>query len=280
MSNTLYMVFGPNFKEVEKIAKKIEKENPEDVVIYKNRFDVHLRKERIKYYKSYKKANYKVKAILVHEPFEKLSKTYHNKDVDKLKKHYLKIQPPMINSDCDEIEIIASDYFDYLAEIFSSSMREAHNSPYHQETVEEHIKMVNKLTEEIVDSDSLKDWSKTEKNNLITLAHFHDYGKSIARRPKEIKNEKGQRFLEKFGSYDTFIGHENIGAIYYLIRVKDKLTKSNQDIAESIFFHMRKDGMSDKVIRRYNINSNVIKLLNEFNRIDSEARIVFDKELL
>lgn len=240
------------------------------------------RKRRLNLYNHIKswdtKNNYEVVIDVLHKPYDQIIQQNNQRHglervpESKILEMYRSLQIPRIGLDCDSFTINAPDISEYQAEI-NHRIDEAHNSPYHDETLREHIQMT---------IDGAKASSNEHKDELIEIATHHDLGKAICRQPKSTNNIASRYVASIYGEHDNYMKHENVGAVYYLIRNKDNLTPHTLDIAEVIQYHMQAhNGFSQKVINNYHITDKVLHLATEFAEIDSQSRVfkpeIFDK---
>lgn len=161
----------------------------------------------------------------------------------KVKQMYKALQVPRISVDCDKIEKAYGDNFNEFKQEFADDVK--HDSPYHKETVREHINMCI----ENARTDRLKE-----------IAKYHDLGKFIC---KEFVSDNRA----------TFKNHEFVSAMYYLAKINVD-NQEQLDNMEVIYRHMNAHNeITDKMIKKYKLN-NIIDLINEFKRIDDGSRIV------
>ena len=240
------------------------------------------RKRRMNIYNHIKswdtKGQYEVVIDVLHKPYDQIIEQNSQRQgrefvpESKILEMYRSLQIPRIGLDCDSFTINAPDISEYRAEI-NHRINEPHNSPYHDESLREHIQMT---------IDGAKASQSEYKDDLVEIATHHDLGKAICRQPKSTNNIASRYIASIYGEHDNYTKHENVGAVYYLIRNKDNLTQHTLDIAEAIQYHMQAhNGFSQKVINNYHINDTVLTLATEFAKIDSQSRVfksdIFDK---
>lgn len=261
----------------------------------------HLsRNERIKMYKHIKdidKAQF-VNVIILHQPaqmlyrklletsynpgsdnvFERLNYYFGNEnvitdsinDMKTIKSEYMQYTPPREEVDCDTFNIIAPA-FRYYKQEFEKGIDESHNSPYHQETIREHINMTIDMANQY-----------PEYPELPEIAAYHDLGKVVCRSRQTKKTLANMFFADYNGNqFDCFHNHENVSAMYYLIKNKNNLTSKVLDNAEIIYQHMHaKDGFKSKYIRKHKLTPHIVEMATFFNEnCDTKAKVVDTKIL-
>lgn len=191
-------------------------------------------------------------------------------DMKVIKSEYTQYTLPRKGVDCDTFNVVAPSFKFYKHE-FEDGIDSPHNSPYHKETIREHINMT---------IDAAKQYP--EYPELPEIAAFHDLGKTISR-TKVRKKTFANLFFNGVngGHFDNFINHENVSAMYYLIKNKNSLTQKVLDNAEVIYQHMHaKDGFKSKYIRKHNLTPHIVELATFFNEnCDTKARVVDAKVL-
>lgn len=212
-----------------------------------------------------------VTVVLIHKPLEQILKQNEERNkVDNeysipnyvVENYYKNIQPPRLEVDCDSI-IIESPSFDEYKKEYESELETPHCSPYHQETISEHIQLV--------------------VNNVPTylkeVAEFHDLGKPICR-IEDTKKTLASRYIRSlYTNFYHYNQHENVSAIYYLIANKDNLTDKVLYNTEIIYQHMKMfNGISEKVKRLNKLTEDLLKDLELFNKADKAGKIV-DEEV-
>lgn len=235
------------------------------------------RKTRTHYYNQIKQWNKDVEVVadVLHKPLKTIlaqnAQRHGDKfvPVDVVDRMYKSMTIPSIGLDCDEITVTAPDWVEYRAEI-SHRLDEAHNSPYHAESLREHILMTVEYA---------KQSEHPERDTLVEIAKHHDLGKAVCRSAKATNNMASRYIHSVYGEHDRYMLHENVGAVYYLVKNKNNLTPEVLDVAESIQQHMQAhDGFSQKVIQRNKLTPRVLELAEEFAKIDSQSR-EFDQDI-
>ena len=103
---------------------------------------------------------------------------------------YLSVQIPRTGVDCDTFTLQTPDFSAYLPEINHSYLA-PHNSPYHVESIAEHVALtVHNARKE------------TTRPALVDIAAFHDLGKSVARTPQDYPDHH-QRISHPFTGATT-----------------------------------------------------------------------------
>lgn len=191
-------------------------------------------------------------------------------DMKVIKSEYTQYAPAREGVDCDTFNVVAPNFKFYKYE-FEDGIDNSHNSPYHKETIREHINMT---------IDAAKQYP--EYPELPEIAAFHDLGKTISRSTVHKKTFANLFFNNvNGGQFDHFINHENVSAMYYLIKNKHSLTQKVLDNAEVIYQHMHaKTGFKSKYIRKHNLSPRIVELATFFNEnCDTKARVVDEKVL-
>lgn len=191
-------------------------------------------------------------------------------DMKAIKSEYTQYAPAREGVDCDTFNVVAPNFKFYKYE-FEDGIDESHNSPYHKETIREHINMT---------IDAAKQYP--EYPELPEIAAFHDLGKTISRTTVHKKTFANVFFKGvNGGHFDNFINHENVSAMYYLIKNKHSLTQKVLDNVEVIYQHMHaKTGFKSKYIRKHNLSPRIVELATFFNEnCDTKARVVDEKVL-
>ena len=255
------------------------------------------RKKRINLYRYLKALGYLVEINIVIEPLSVILKQNKMRKrrvpVSVIKKMYASMQPPRVGIDCDIFNIInrypmlSKDLYMAQVDLFlsmkvkgisgliedyiSSEWKEelvnivkSHDTPYHLESIDEHINMCFINAE-----DFLKNTSLNYHAAIYLTTILHDLGKSVT----------------KNGGH--YFGHENVSSIYALLLLSEvyniKTITKNMDtiitvVVEVILSHMMAhQGISDKVIKRHKLNDTELKLIELFKNIDQVSRVVDGK---
>lgn len=236
------------------------------------------RKRRTELYNQFKSNGFIVEMHLILEPqelalfqnrrrvFEKVVPDYVITD------KYKYMAAPKIGVDCDSYQIISQSTFlkeptdfkkfvtfakthgilktvrkyisaAYLPEF--SKLGDAHDTPYHLESISEHIDMCI---------------SNSNDDTMLITSIFHDLGKAMA----------------KIGGH--YKGHETISSIYAL-RFFDEIKNvpldvNAADVIEIILHHMLAHrGISEKIIERNKLTPELLLLIESFKIIDEKSRI-------
>ena len=114
------------------------------------------RKQRAGLYKQIKKTaelnDYEIEVVLLHKPLEQIKEQNNERTGfarvpdDVVERMYKALQAPRIGVDCDSFRVVAPDFSEYMDEI-NHRVDEPHNSPYHAESLQEHMDMVNRSAE-------------------------------------------------------------------------------------------------------------------------------------
>lgn len=247
--------------------------------IYFDATNISRRNGRMKFYNRYKKLahdnGYEIQVDLLHKPLQEIKDQNNERTGDKrvpeyvLDRMYRGLQTPVPGLDCDNLVIEAPDISTYASEI-NHRIDEPHNSPYHAETLREHMEMVNQAA---IESKS------PHQKKLAELAIHHDLGKAVCRQKNQADNLAVRYINGVYGEHDRYMGHENVGAIYYLIKNQHNLTPEVFQMAIMIEYHMMAhDKISEKLIKIDGVTDEMLEILSEFADIDSKAR-VFDSEI-
>jgi predicted kinase len=210
----------------------------------------------------------RVVVVLVHMPLADILKRPNGVSASHVRGEYLGLQIPRVGVDCDVFTLQAPDFSAYLPEI-NQSYLVAHNSPYHVESIAEHVALtVHNARKE------------TARPALVDIAAFHDLGKSVARTPQDTSRRSSAYIASIYGSHDQYAGHENVSAVYWMIAHKDCLDSHALFVAEAIVHHMQAHrGFTDKYIKRHHLDTELLETARAFARIDSKSKIL-DKDIM
>ena len=216
------------------------------------------------------KTGYDVEIVQLHKPLEQIIEQNKNRPEDdyvpesKVRQMYAAMQPPKVGLDCDSYKIISPGIKAYTNEM-NKGVDEPHHSPYHNETLREHMQMTVEKSQEKNDE------------NLVELAKYHDLGKAVTRTSKELGPLARQFAAYYYGGHDTYNGHANVSAMYYHI---SKGKDVNVDISDAILHHMNAHNSENiaenKAVKRENVSPQTIELLETFRVIDSESKVSDD----
>ena len=214
-----------------------------------------------------------VEAIVFIEPFDVILANNLRKKVEAqvslevLKRMYPNLQVPRPGVDCDLYSVEGETRFfksemtyeklieinslrelvNYISEPYElelSKLFGPHDTPYHLESIEEHINMCIENS----DGDEL----------LKVVSMFHDLGKS---------------FTKDGGKY---FGHERVSAMYAakaFSEITDMPEHIRRDAIEMIYQHMNAhQGMGEKVIKNNKITPELLEKIKKFAEIDSKSR--------
>lgn len=243
---------------IEKIKWSL-KRNHNVVAILPN---LYKRKTRADLYKNIKAEfpTVEVSTVVFHSPYSKLMELKEFSKLEDFSKKYKSFQVPRTRVDTDKIEVVAPDFKEYKEEI-EETINLPHYSPYHNETIQEHINL------------TIENANKSEskyKDLLVEIVTYHDFGKSFCRTDEIPYNELTKAYFEKTGKFNRFKNHEYLGAIYYLVAKKGK---ANKFVLEAIFQHMNEVPLGKKNISKNKLSQKLIKLIEEFKEIDHSSRI-------
>lgn len=224
------------------------------------------RKRRKSIYNRYKKYYDEVLTIILLKPLDYLIKVQDFRPIDEqvpvdiVKRQYKSLEVPLIEYDTDIIKVETDK--DYIYELTTNLLKETkHYSPYHVETINQHIYNAVRLAE-------------SESNNLLVdIAKWHDTGKFIANNivPANTENYAKQEFIRTNGLMKQYIKHANVSACYYLSYVGNQinLNKDYQYILEVIYLH-NMDRIK-QIERSEVILPGIKNLLKQFLYIDRNA---------
>lgn len=236
-----------------------------------------IRKRRRALYETFSPHAY-IHIIYLYKTLEEILENNSKRSVDKyvpeqaIKRMYIGQMAPRLGVDCDSYKVISSAKVDY-PEIITNIMNikevndlesyvsdnlfkefklnyTEHNSPYHKESVNEHISMTIE---------------NAPDRFLRLVALFHDLGKGIAK----TNNEKT--------GFSQFIGHENIGSIYPLLSNSSNraIDERMGAVSETILHHMQANrGELTKAIRQDRLSEIEQKRLADFSEVDKKSRKV------
>lgn len=189
-----------------------------------------------------------------------------------IKKMYCSQEIPRLDVDCDRIQVeVSPETREKLKKEYILNEEVPHDSPYHSETIQAHIKSA------VTASQNFPVKVDVFKYMLCQLAWYHDLGKFVAKSPAP-KTPATEYFRSvSSGKCDRYIGHENISAMYFLSTLpKDSRDWSSRDAAvlEMIFQHMNAHrGFSEKMIDRHRLTPMELDLLEVFVLIDDMATV-------
>lgn len=241
----------------------------EDSIIIDN-MNLSRRKRRA-IYDQFKNKGFEVEIVWMHKPLEVCIENDSKREGAKrlgrdiITDAYKWVEVPRLGVDCDKVVFEGYFYKGYLEEIYEH-LGESHESPYHLETIEEHINMTldNATTEE-----------------LKELARFHDLGKSVCKKEDKQSRLDKDYYREHVGRYCTYIGHDKVSACYYLAYMMETGATTDREwmILEAIYQHMRAhQGISEKVKEQNKLTEKDLELIEEFRKVDSISKKV-DKEM-
>lgn len=217
------------------------------------------------------KHGYTVEVVQLHKPLEQIIEQNNNRPEedyvpeDRVRQMYAAMQPPKVGLDCDSYKIISPGIKAYTKEM-NNGVNNPHHSPYHDETLREHMQMTVEKSKE------------TGDENLVELAKYHDLGKAVTRTPKTLGPLARQFAAHYYGGHDTYTGHANVSAMYYHIA---KGNDVNVDILDAILHHMNAHNSENiaenKAVKRENVSSQTIELLEIFRKIDDESKVSNDE---
>ena len=212
-----------------------------------------------------KQYGYTVTVIQLHKPLKLIQDQNKQRKIDQVvprdvvRQMYLSMQPARVGLDCDEYILMSPSIDAYTYEM-NKGINEPHHSLYHYETIQEHIDMTI--------AESIKRYG--ESSPIVEIATWHDLGKSVARTTKQTKKLVSKYVTQLVGGYDTYVGHENVSAMYY------QIAKGDPDIVDVILNHMVAHKVDDlntsRTIRRQHLSKQVITYLEQFREIDRVSK--------
>lgn len=186
---------------------------------------------------------------------------------NKLRLIYMGIQVPRIGVDCDHMVVAGESFFRDsvgnvadVAAVFEAGtphlqaelkrVFEPHQSPWHAESIEEHINMA----------------VANAPADLKQVALFHDLGKSVAKQPKQSDDR-----------YMSYHQHERVSAHYflnYIWFVGGGLTKDTMSDLEVINQHMAgHGGINHKTQRKNGLDATTMHRIQNFAKVDQLSKI-------
>lgn len=211
---------------------------------------------------------YEVEVVQLHKPLADILKQNKMRDAvvpeQTVKQMYLSMQPAKVGVDCDKYVLIAPPFETYNKEV-AKGIKTPHNSPYHKESIKEHIDMTVTKARELYGNE----------HPVTTIARYHDLGKSVAR-TERTHDEFTSKFIERtIGEHDSYKGHENVSAMYYHIARQNEV---DTDISDTILHHMNAhdsvDVSKNKSVIRSEVSPQAIDYMEKFREIDSVSRVV------
>lgn len=211
---------------------------------------------------------YEVEVVQLHKPLQEILKQNKMREAvvpeQTVKQMYLSMQPAKVGVDCDKYTLIAPPFETYNKEV-AKGIKTPHNSPYHKESIKEHIDITVTKAKELYG----------DEHPVTTIARYHDLGKSVAR-TERTHDEFTSKFIERtIGEHDSYKGHENVSAMYYHIARQNEV---DTDISDTILHHMNAhdsvDVSKNKSVIRSEVSPQAIDYMEKFREIDSVSRIV------
>lgn len=138
----------------------------------------------------------RVVIVLVHVPLADILKRSNGVSASHVRDEYLSVQIPRTGVDCDTFTLQTPDFSAYLPEINHSYLT-PHNSPYHVESIAEHVALTVHNARK-----------QADRPALVDIAAFHDLGKSVARTPQDTSRPSSAYIASIYGSHDQYAGHE------------------------------------------------------------------------
>lgn len=212
--------------------------------------------------------DYEVEVVQLHKPLADIMKQNKMREAvvpeQTVKQMYLSMQPAKAGVDCDKYTLIAPPFESYNKEV-AKGIKTPHNSPYHKESIKEHIDMTVAKAKELYG----------DEHPVTTIARYHDLGKSVAR-TERTHDEFTSKFIERtIGEHDSYKGHENVSAMYYHIARQNEV---DTDISDTILHHMNAhdsvDVSKNKSVIRSEVSPQAIDYMEKFREIDSVSRVV------
>lgn len=213
------------------------------------------RKKRVHLYKEIKAASKgaaHVESVAFIKPLNYLYNIEENRSTAKqvgkenILRMYKSFTPPKEGVDCDSFYSYYGNNLEEFAEEFSGDT--PHDTPFHLESVREHIQM------------TIDNAKKTGNPLLVKVAQFHDLGKFVTKQ----KTDRGA----------SFYGHENVSSMYYMASIDGYPSEEQKLILGTIYSHMTAhQGITEKFINRNNLSKQEVDLINRFGEIDSISRI-------
>lgn len=239
------------------------------------------RKKRIHLYNEIKRfnKNNEVISLMFIVPLQmlfdrnKLREEYKQVPEKVIKNMYKNFQIPKEKIDCDVmINIYGKKYKNEFAKEYEGDT--THDSPYHKETVKEHINyVINNIKNSKNDKNFIEDIEyislytnfskKTIFNILFKVGEYHDLGKFVC---KEYIQEKG---------FCRFSNHEYVSSIYFIANCNKNLTKAEKMIADIIYNHMK--AHNPETLRKLmfkQVSLAEYDILTLFSEIDNKSRII------
>lgn len=168
----------------------------------------------------------------------------HRLPVAAIYSHYEGVCPPLPGRDCDNFEVVSTyNVRDEIA--FYKGISDSHNSPYHAETISEHISQV-------VEN------ARAFGPDYELVARYHDLGKYVTRKANTKETDAATYFRKMNGGlFDQFMNHERVSAVYYFIESHEAGTYDPK-IMLRIYLHML-DNISNKVKTTYRLTDELLE---------------------
>lgn len=256
--------------EQEELFKTV-KENKYALVHYQPNQNMSKRKQRIWLYKELKALGANVEIIFTVKSYAEVKKEFLGNNTITYN-NYVTLQIPRKNVDCDNF--IVSPLDNYTRTELNRQMKldlgVQHDSPYHAETIVEHILACEKNS---IDSDL----NEYEKNILYVVSAYHDLGKFITKKDIEPKTPAQEYFVKLNGRFSQYLNHEYVSAFYFLALNQGNYNEKDTElIAEIIFQHniARNNDLSEKYIKKNKLDEETLNLINEFTKIDAKSKTI------
>lgn len=228
------------------------------------------RRRRISLFKDLDRKGHKVGILLFSRSLEYLQRVNKNREKHKrvpeevLLQMYRNLQIPREGVDCHTLMIVGSPFFnegvldksykkleDFIEDVVDEGIKkeialnfQPHDTPYHQESIDEHIEM---CIEAAGDSKQMR-----------FIALMHDLGKGVCKQG------------------GVYRGHEFVGAHYALNLLW--FADEPLDFSEIVYQHMNahaEGGLTQGTIERNKLSPTLVRVIESFAKnIDSPSRIV------
>lgn len=261
------------FRAMEKRLKKSMQNNDHTIIYDATNTS---RKRRSALYQIAKRYGYDVEIDLFLKTYHDLVASQTTRDADKfvkanvIKRTYMSVQPPKIGYDCDRYVLRQAMNNDNMYLEISKNIMSNHESPYHKETIFEHINMTIVNAYRLYKDDE-------HYSELNAIATMHDWGKSFCL-TQEIPEREDLKWFYEYNNnkFYRFSHHPNVSAMYAmnLLLEVDKEVTHNNLIIESIYQHMQAHkGFNDKYINKYKMTDTELDVINKFAKVDSVSKI-------
>lgn len=258
---------GKVFEELYKRVQKLQNENDSYWIVI-DATNLNLKRRTHLYNNLFSKDALIVNNVFFVGPYEAMARIDNRNRGDMedvfsvVSKQFKNLQMPIAGVDCDAVKLSGQKMFQLDSDIksfselsmadregvFSRSLyNDGHDTPYHLESIPEHIDFTQRLSRKI-------------GGPYETIALYHDTGKFFC---KEFN-----------GEYAKYLNHENVSGQIYANVCYSLSQGLSPLIQKAIQLHMiAHNGISNKIINRYNLTDEEKDVIMKFAQIDRACAI-------